>query len=266
MPNTRAASVLGKYALNTIQSGDDEEMYQTVTDAAVYLATAGFMAAANQLLASLWAHGWPHSRHCWLQDQAMEVLWSVAGQRPANVPFAQQSLDAIEIAHRRYTAIDRWAQPPPPSWWELSGTDLFRWSCHHANPPTDLGPMPSPSDERAALLGLEKYIAQFSEDEPCYLFANATCLAAELAARNDLLGQASAFARRWAEQYPACWTGYIFATMASNRHVAPLLLKGVLAPALGVSAATSQDYLRDLQAAVEARRRRGRTLVYGKWS
>ena len=41
-----------------------------------------------------------------------------------------------------------------------------------------------------ALLGLDKYVLEFTDDQPAYLFAIATCLAAELAARNGMPEQA----------------------------------------------------------------------------
>jgi hypothetical protein len=100
MGKNRVAHILGAHALKIIQSGDDDRMYCAATDAALYMATAGYLDQANQLLATLWRHGWPQSRNTWLPDQAMEVLWATAGHRPAGVPFVQQSIDAIEVAHR----------------------------------------------------------------------------------------------------------------------------------------------------------------------
>lgn len=265
MAKTRVAHILGVHALKTIQSGDNDRMYGTVTDAALYLATAGYLDQANQLFTTLWGSGWPHGRHTWLPDQAMEVLWAAAGHRPAGVPFAPQSIASIEVAHRWYMADDRWGIPlKPGSWQDLTGLDLFRRSRRLACP-GKLGRMPTPDAEREALLGLEKYIVQFDDhNQPDYLFASATCLAAELAARNGLTAQAIGYAQRWAEQYAQ--HQYLFPTMASNRHLAPLLLQGILAEPLGVTPETCQIYLRDLQAAVAARMRQGRTLVYGAWS
>lgn len=264
MAKTRVNHMLGKHALKTIQSSDDDRMYTTVTDAALYMATAGYLDEANQLLVTLWKPGWPHSRNTWLADQAMEVLWAAAGARPPDVPFPQQSIDMIEVAHRRYMAIDRWTiSLQQGSWQDLTGLALFRRSCQLACP-NSFGRLPSPDVERDALLRLDKYVAQFDDDQPAYLFAIATCLAAELAARNGIGEGAIAYARRWAEQYPR--HQYIFPTMASNRHVAPLLLSGSLAKPLGLTSDACQVYLRDLQAAVEARMRGGRTLVYGSWS
>jgi hypothetical protein len=48
MSKTRVEHVVGKYALRTIQSDTDDQMYVTVTDAAIYMATAGFLREANR--------------------------------------------------------------------------------------------------------------------------------------------------------------------------------------------------------------------------
>jgi len=185
---TRVEHILGRHARRTIASGADDEGYATVIDAALYLATAGFLERANALLTRLWSYGWPHTRHVWLQDRAMQVLWHAAGQRPTFIPFELEPIDRLELDHRIYVARDKWLSPiPSRSWQELSGTDLLRRSTDLACPASENGPMPAGADELEALLGLEKYIATFF-DPPglnfAWTFPVATCLAAELAARN----------------------------------------------------------------------------------
>lgn len=49
--------------------------------------------------------------------------------------------------------------------------------------------------------------------------------------------QARHMARCWAGGYPAYWLNYGFAYMACNRHMAPLLLQGMLAEPLGADPA-----------------------------
>ena len=46
--------MLTKYILDSIQSGDEKEMYGKVTDAALYMATGGYLMQCNQLLTELW--------------------------------------------------------------------------------------------------------------------------------------------------------------------------------------------------------------------
>jgi hypothetical protein len=183
MAKTRAEEVVGRHALRTIQSADDDVMYTAVTEAAMYMATAGLLEEANGLLGHLWSYKWPHSGNCWLADRGLEVLWYAAGSRPSSVPFAPQPINRIELAHRVYMAMDAWAGPLPTRPWQvLNGLDLLRRSMHLACPPTDDGPMPSQEDELEALAGLDKYLADI---EPIgWIPPLALCLAAELAARN----------------------------------------------------------------------------------
>jgi hypothetical protein len=123
--------------------------------------------------------------------------------------------------------------------------------------------MPSHEDELEALAGLDKYLADI---EPVgSIPPMALCLAAERAARNSHAEQATHYAVRWAEGYPMFWANCVFECMACNRHMAPLLLQGILAAPLGLTAESYRRYLEALLAAVDARMKRGRTLVYGAW-
>lgn len=265
MGKTRVEQSVGMYALQTVQSASDEAMYCTVADAAIYMATAGFLAEANELLACLWSYRWPHGLQTWLVDRALAVLWQATGVRPAVIPFEPAPIDHIELDHRIYMAPDRWATAMPTRpWRELEGTDLLRRSMALAYPATPAGPLPPPGHELEALAGLEKYLADQGE-RIGWMDAVATCLATELAARNGLWEQATRLAVRWAEDYPRWWSNYIFASMACNRHAAPLLLRGILAAPLGLTEGSCRRYLEALRAAVDARMRRGRALAYGTW-
>lgn len=264
MGKTRVEHMLGKHALRTIQADDDSTMYVTVTSAAMYMATAGFLEAANDLLGRLWSYNTPHDGNCWLADRALEVLWHADGNRPPGVPFAPEPIDQIEVAHRVYMAVDRWATPlPTRPWQELDGLDLLRRSMRLACPPTELGPMPNREDESEALMGLDKYLDGV---EPLgWIPPMALCLAAEIAGRLGRREQASYFAVRWAEGYATFWANCSFECMACNRYVAPLLLQGILAEPLGLTADSCLRYLEALITAVDERMRHGRTLAYGYW-
>lgn len=265
MDKTRVEHMVGEYALWRIQSAGDDGMYTAVTTAALYLATAGFLAEADSLLSRLWSYPWPHTRTHEHANRGLEVLWHVAGHRPPNAPFAPEPIDRIELAYRTSTAGDRWGGAiPTRSWQDLGGLDLLRRSMRLAYPRTDQGSPPPPEDELEALRGLVQYIDTFVEPNG-WTFALATCLAAELAARNGRLEQATRYAIRWAERYSEFWPNYGFGDMARNRHVAPLLLRGILAEPLGLTAAASRRYLDRLLVAVDTRMARGRTLVFGEW-
>lgn len=264
---------LGKHALKWIQSAADNDMYYSVTEAALYMATAGFLDEANELLECLWKAKWPHSENVWLPDQSFEVLWFANGKRPTAVPFPQKSIDTIELGHRKYMTLDRWQlhMPMPKEAVEhLLGKELFRKSCSLARPADESDSLPEAANELEALAGLEKYVRSFDEqaqDSDWCGFVDSTCLGAELAAKNGQTEKATFFLRIWAGKYVE-WEGrcYNFPALASNRHVAPLLLQGVLADPLGLNKTNCQAYLRDLKAAVEARMKQGRKLAYGKWT
>lgn len=258
---------LGKKAVRRIQSGADREMYYEVTMAALFMATAGFLDEGNQLLQCLWKYKWPHLEDCWLPDQSFEVLWHAKGERPLNVPFEKKAIEAIEVAHRRYMTLDRYFQLPLPAGETdcLYGLELMRrcrqLACLDENDDT----FPTSVREMEALNGLTRHISESGDADACHGGENLV-LVSELAARNGLTSQAIAYAQMWAAHYPERWLGYNFPTMASNRHVAPLLLKGILAEPFGLTKPVCQTYLKSLVGAVEARMKRGRKLAYGKWT
>jgi hypothetical protein len=259
---------LGKRALKKIQSVEDSWMYQDVTLAALHMATAGCLDEANELLECLWKHKWPHTEDVWLPDQSFEVLWFAAGKRPSTAPFPQKSIDEIELAHREYMALDRWLQLPMPngSWETLAGLDLFRKSCFLVHPKDDSNSMPDAGDELEGLKGLEKWIQDW-DNRSWGEYATATSLGAELAAKNGQNARATHFAQLWARKYSEVeGGGFSFPCMGSNRHIAPLLLQGILSEPLGLTKASCQLYLKNLKAAVDARMKCGRKLAYGKWT
>jgi hypothetical protein len=82
--------MLNKATLQSIQAGTDQEIYATTTKVALYIATGGYLAEANQLLSALWNYKLPHSRDTWLPDIAFMVLWHAAGKHPDFIPFQLQ--------------------------------------------------------------------------------------------------------------------------------------------------------------------------------
>jgi hypothetical protein len=276
---------LGKPTLKWIKSADDDSMYYEVTQAALVMATAGYLDEANDLLQCLWKHKWPHSENVWLPDQSFEVLWFAAGKRPDFVPFPQKSIDEIELAHRNYLARDKWelmvvgnlaqgtfryeSRPMPTGNWEsLDGLDLIRKSMFLACPKSD-GPMPSTHDELEALKGLQKWIEKW-EDEVSNStrveFDRALCVAAELAAKNGQTEKAEQICKLWVSMLIKCDGAFSFPSLTSNRYLARLFLQGLLAEPLGLTKEACQLYLKSLKSTVDTRMKRGRRLMYGKWT
>ena len=119
--------MINNITIRTIQSGTTEEMYCKVTDAALYMATAGFLSQANELLSELWKYRLPHERNTWLPDRAFMMLWHVSNNKPDFVPFDLIDIDEVEKYHRGYVALDKWGyEMEQKDWKQMKGTDLLR--------------------------------------------------------------------------------------------------------------------------------------------
>ncbi|MBV9960909.1 MAG: hypothetical protein JO072_01565 [Parafilimonas sp.] len=119
--------MINKTTLRTIQSGTTEDVYYKVTEAALYMATGGFLKQANKLLTELWKHKLPHDRNTWLPDRAFMMLWYASNEKPGYIPFDLIDIDELERHYRSYIAIDKWAyEMKERDWKEMSGTDLLR--------------------------------------------------------------------------------------------------------------------------------------------
>lgn len=294
--------MLTTHTLNTIRSGTGEEAYYAVTNAALYLATGGYLAEGNQVLAALWNHKLPHTRNTWLPDTAFMVLWHAAGTHPEFVPFELQDIDTIEKNMRGYIALDRWGYKlPDKSWTELTGQDLLREAYLKARlvkqDPAERRDMhsiltPAPGseprnlEEQLALLG--KFIKSTSVEEADvfpsaetelealamltkmmeegYYSGEGLALGAELAARNGQPVLAARFAKTCVTQNSASLSDMYLCSLAASRHVAPLLLQKIVAPELELSDQIVQDYTGELLKVLDSRMTQGRSLVYGHLS
>lgn len=119
--------MINNTTLRTIQSGTINEVYTKVTDAALYMATGGFLNQANKLLSELWKHKIPHDRKTWLPDRAFMMLWYTSNNKPDFIPFEMIDIDELEKYHRGYIALDAWGyKMENKDWHTMSGTDLLR--------------------------------------------------------------------------------------------------------------------------------------------
>jgi len=230
------------------------------------MATGGFLQEGNRLLQELWKFKRRHDKDVWLADAAFTVLWSAAGTVPADVPFEVGDVDMIERSMRNYIAIDKWAyEMPALPWTALSGTDLLRKAFitasmfkNRALPDqddyTDIHELMNdtlqalhlqPEDEFPVaykeLLALEM-IERLAEDN--FDSDEGYALGAELAAKNEQPETTIKLAKQWAKnpERPAL--------IAAQRHVAPLLLKGVIAEDLGLTFARVNEYLEQVVVAL----------------
>jgi hypothetical protein len=266
--------VLNNKTLRLFQSGTDDELYTYVTDAALYMATGGFLDEANQLLSTLWALGFSHDRKTWLADSAFMILWEAAGKCPEFIPFPLENIDNLEKSVRGYIAMDKWAYTKsnlPLT--ELSGQDLLREALITASIEESNGgnPLyrvqstdhfPSAQHEKAAIDMLEKLA---SEKHVSY---DGFALGAELAARQGDQDTAIRFAKRCVTGYHDNYnySAYYFKLLACCRHVAPLLLKRIVADELQVSETTVDAFLTQAIAIIHQRGKIGRFLVYKQLS
>lgn len=298
--------MLTKHTLDSIQSGSEPEVYSHITNAALYMATGGFLEQANQLLSELWKYRLPHDRNTWLADTAFMVLWEAAGSRPGFIPFPLDNIDSIEKNMRGYIAMDKWAyKMPDKPWNELTGQDLLRQAFITAamvkgdgsrplGLETIMNPPPAtPANEPGGLSAeyldkITQYISSLSvqasdrypssqnEMEALAMLEKLAAeeaiscegfaLGAELAARHGKTDTAIHLAKIWASGYHKNYLGYSFPLLASGRHVASLLLQKVVAEELHLSEPMVREFLSQAIAVLDQRLQHGRSLVYGDLS
>jgi len=263
------------------------------------MATGGYLAEADQVLAALWAYGIPHSRDVWLLDTAFMVLWHAAGKHPDFVPFPLQGIDAIEKNMRGRIAMDRWSyKMPDKPWTELTGQDLLRKAYLTARlvkeNPVENRDMhsiltPAPGSEPRNLEEHLALVGQFAKStsveatdvfplsktevealamltkmmEEGYYSEDGLALGAELAARNGQRDLAIRFAKRYAGKSLLGHLPVNLCSLAASRHVAPLLLQKILSAELELSDQVVRDYLAELLKVLDNRITQGRSLVYG---
>jgi hypothetical protein len=294
--------MLTTQTLQSIQAGTDQEVYTTTTNTALYMATGGYLAEADQVLTALWSYKLPHSRDTWLPDTAFMVLWDAGGKHPDFVPVPLQAVDAIERSIRGRIAMDRWSyKMPDKPWTELTGQDLLRKAFltarlvkqnpgENRNMHSILTPAPgSPPgnlEEQLALVG--QFIKSTSVEatdvfpsaetegealamltkmlEEGYYDEDGLALGAELAARNGQPDLAIRFAKRYAGKTAMRVVPVNLCSLAASRHVAPLLLQKIVAPELELSDSIVQGYVVELLQVLDKRMTQGRSLVYGHLS
>jgi hypothetical protein len=248
--------LFGKALLTTIRSGTVEEMYNLVTNASFYLATGGFLEEANQMLSALWKHQLPHGHQTGLADRTLEVLWHAAGNRPSNVPFQSLTIDQLEVDHREYVAVNCYTYPEEESDWRtLMGKAAFRQAQTW---------FPTFEHDTDTLFLLEKALQSPTDLVP-YEICRATAMAAEIAAIKRNIPLARQMIQRWAENLVRPASTIDLAILAQQRHLAPFVLKGILAQALRLSKESCQRMVEEVTVAIDHRMQVGRSLAYGDW-
>lgn len=232
-------------AVSEVLSGPGEQVARIVADAALLLACTGFPAAADELATAWAAHDerpLPVAGAHALAERAWAMLWAARGERPAWADaMAPLDLDAEERAHRSRLERHRPAAPrdEPATGPERPGL------------PHEAGG----ERETSALEALERFISGSSatrSTSPAAVAAN-TALAAELAAADGQFDRARQLLADWAGRLAGANRLPDLYTQAACRHVAPLLLEGAIADALGVDAEWARNCAGELRAALTAR-------------
>lgn len=239
---------------NTIQSGKIKDVYRAVTDAALYIATAGYIKEANLILEKLWQYQLPHDRETWLPDKAFQVLWHSSKEYPHNIPFELEDINSIEDFYRQYIGGDHYAYPMSNAHWqELSSKDGYRlaqiWFL-------------DPKNDNSTFLLIQKALEE-SESLAPYELATGLVIAAELAAKLGNDAFAIKMAQKWAENYHEYYVNYSFSLMPCCRHLTPFILRGELANPLRLSQAICTELVKNISSSLEKRMATGTSLVYG---
>ncbi len=246
--------MIEKRLFNRIKSGKTNALYDAVTDAALYMATGGFLKEANEILEVLWQQGMPHSRNTWLADLAFQVLWHSANHYPLGIPFPLENIDIIEKKYRQYIGGDHYAYVMPDVYWqEFEGRNAYRqaqiWFSNVEK------------DADTAFL-LEKTLEKWEILTP-YEFEKATIMLAEISAKLGNESVSVKMAEWWAQKYADFHANYSLPLMPQSRHIALFILRGILAKPLELSSDLCKKWVNDMTNAIEERRVLGRSLVYG---
>ena len=250
MAKTRTRQMVGDLARKTILAErNDDRVYQFVLEAAVYFGTAGFLPAANRMLSNLWSRGLPHSRNPWYADRALKVLWNSAGERPAHVPFPLEAIDEIELQHRCDMATHG-GQSTPNTHLNSRQAAFARFlRGMDGIQPID-GVMPRADVELAAIRDLEAFYQPGLAGYNAYLMLTNI---AELCAKNGKIEDAKRWTTIWYDTYVEYWCNFRFPSLAANRHLAPLLLDGLLSQRCGLTLAKSNEMVDELLTALDRR-------------
>jgi hypothetical protein len=246
--------MIEKRLFNRIKSGKTNEMYDAVTEAALYMATGGFLEEANQILEVLWQQGISHDGNTWLSDLAFQVLWHSSDNYPKAIPFPLENIDLIEKKYREYIGGDHYAyQMPDVDWQKLEGKNAYRqaqtWFA-------------SPEKDTNTLFLLEKALEKWEILYPNEL-EKAIIMMAEISAKLGNESVSLKMAEWWAQKYTDFPVNYSLPLMPQSRHIAPFILRGVLANPLKLSLGLCKKWVIDMTNAIEERMALGRSLVYG---
>jgi hypothetical protein len=236
---------------------EQDQWYMSVKNATLYIAIGGFIDEANHLLEELWKHKISHGRTTRI-DIAFEMLWYASGKRPANTPFEREDIYNLELSHRDYLINPLWA-----SQWANKAIDPLTKGMVLAA--TENEKFPDSQNELEALSYLLKYFDN-TDGKPPYQICQALSLVTELAARNNKEDEATIILKKWADKFGKYPYTSAAVLIGCNRHVAPLLVKGLIAEELELTNEKVKAFVDEAIVIIDERMKGGISLVYEELS
>jgi hypothetical protein len=247
-----------KDSIRRVQSENEQDQwYMSITDAALYIAIGGFINEANLLLEGLWKHKIPHDRTTWLPDIAFEMLWYAAGNRPVSAPFPKPDIDELELSHRDYMVMPLWA-----SQYANTFDVLDPFSKGMVLMATKDGKFPPEKKEQEALNQFKLYF-ESTADRPAYSVCKGLSMATELASRIGEEDFAIDLLKKWAGKFNKYPYNNAVVLIGCNRHIAHLLLKGVIAKELELTKKICDSFVEEAISTIEYRVKNGPSFVFG---
>ena len=241
--------------LKEIQSDELEWAYCYVTDKAVEWTISGFVDEGIKLLETLWSFRIEHSRHIWIKDEGLQIMWMVANKQPSNIPFAFKNVQEIEN--------ENWFRIFYPAWGEDYMRKVVDKSVEHleghelyARAILEVYNKTSPIEKILTLFDKCIESGQESASRPAFY----------IAAKSGLEKKAEEYLYAFGKHYLRHTTSYIPAELMRDRTSVAILLKGVLAPIFEITKERCEIETEKIKEALEQRMSQGRTLVYANLS
>ncbi len=247
-----------KEAINSTRADYGQEQWLLkINHAALYIAAGGYIDEATAILVEVWKYRIPYDRTTWLTDRAFEVLWHVSGKRPFITPFPQSNIDELEVAHRDYLVSPSGEFMPHTTVDNYVKAQMF---CRSTN-----GKLPYKDMEETALslflplIGDKRNFNALNS----YTVSKIVALVTELAAKNNKQEIAVSELKKWGSKIGRYPYDASLQLIAANRHVAPLLLGGLIKSELELNDKVVKQFFEQMMEALNYRKMNGLTYVFG---
>jgi len=253
--------------LKKLQSGSEDNIHYSVYSIAFTWAAAGHIRQANELLAQFRNGRVADPGGFQLYQDGLTVLWTLSGQRPDSISFAQRAVNEI--------GQDNWDDAFNParwvwevrqrignrSWKELSGLELYVKAILLCYDEHGVGHRSDEEQRKEAVQAFTRLSG--SDSLGGYVLLHSMSCAAIAAASVGDSEKARAFIREWGKGYLK-WPANTLTWLMRDTATAKMLLDGVLQPVWGLTAAECDVELGETLTVLKDRVQRGPSLVYGQ--